>query len=316
MKKLTSLLISRVSQKTVLALAGSIVLAAIPVRAGSPDDKLISPTQPQAQKSGLYIGLFGGANVEQTGTDKFTYDVPIGYSDTSHVAGSPSGANMVDDQRSSVGFVVGLKAGYEFQTPWLVKPVLELEGFYSNLHTFVDEYPSENKPLAELAKVGSLVGETTPGNLIPTTKTNAVIKDDMQAGVFMLNAIGKLDFGKIHPYFGAGIGLACVDHDSLIANFGSQYGLLQLPAKGTSTADLAHPPLAVANLNGGNSHGAFNKNGPSEVTLAYQGILGVDFDLTDRLVVFAEYKALFFYDGPYTNNMLNNIVIAGVKLGF
>ena len=68
------------------------------------------------------------------------------------------------------------------------------------------------------------------------------------------------------------------------------------------------------NLNGGNSHGPFNRSGPSEVTLAYQGIAGVDYKVTDRFTAFVEYKALFFHDGPYYYDLLNNTATISVPV--
>jgi opacity protein-like surface antigen len=320
MKYLRKILKSRLNpKKSALLLAASAVLAASPVQAGPPDAKLISPTEPAPQAGGAYLALFGGANVSQTADGKFTFDVPVGFTDTSKVAGSPSGANFVNDVKSNVGFVVGIKAGYEFQTPCIFKPAIEFEGFYSHLSTTVNSHPSNNKTLSGLANRdtdGDETTETTPDNLVPPSKVSALIHDNIQAGVFMLNAIGKIDLGRFRPYLGAGIGLAYVEHDSLIAPIGSEFGALELPARSNSPSDLAHPPQAVVNLNGGNSHGVFRTSGPSEVTLAYQGIAGVDYKVTDKIAVFAEYKALFFYDGPYYHNLLNNIVIAGVKVGF
>ena len=119
-------------------------------------------------KGGLYVAIFGGVNVAQTGDiQEENVGGIIGEIDTE-----------VDTE---IGWFGGLKLGYVFPTRSVLKPVIEVEGFYNGVETKFDT-------------------DTDFGNF----DVNA----DFHSAVFMVNALLKFDFGKFQPYLGGGIGYA------------------------------------------------------------------------------------------------------------
>ncbi len=51
-------------------------------------------------------------------------------------------------------------------------------------------------------------------------------------------------------------------------------------------------------------------------TFAYQGLAGVDFQLSERVSIFTEYKALVFHDAVGAENYINHLVGIGVRVKY
>ena len=113
----------------------------------------------------------------------------------------------------------------------------------------------------------------------------------------MLNAIVKFDLGIVKPYIGAGAGYAHV-----------------------WIKDVSFNDVTV----NGFDVGDFDDNGAADDdsgTFAYQGIAGIDFEVSDRVDLFVEYKALVYHDLAIhevgsLENYLNHLVGAGIKIKF
>jgi opacity protein-like surface antigen len=116
---------------------------------------------------GLYVAIFGGVNVGQT-ADVEDNDAGIfGTIDT--------------ELDSDIGWFGGLKFGYACPVPSVIKPAIELEGFYMGINsTFTNESDFGDFDL------------------------NA----DFHSAVFMVNAKVQFDLGRFQPYLGAGLGYA------------------------------------------------------------------------------------------------------------
>jgi len=96
--------------------------------------------------------------------------------------------------------------------------------------------------------------------------------------VFMLNLIGRYPAGRIHPFVGFGFGAAQVQLDDL---------------KGVNVnPDPANP--------GGNN---LDVSGGHKWVFAYQGMAGVDFDITKNLFVGVAYKFLVTQPVKYDARM-------------
>lgn len=103
-----------------------------------------------------------------------------------------------------------------------------------------------------------------------------LVKYPMNAGVFLANAI--LNFNpvqsRIHPYIGAGIGAAVLS----ISN-------------ATSTQVLpSEPDVNHYNSNASNT----------AATFAAQGKVGLNFEVSNNISIFAEYRGLYLADSNYT----------------
>lgn len=336
---------------TALAAISAHQVLAGPISTTDSKDKVIAPAADTQKNGGFYISVFGGANVYQSADPKHinvadarpqpsgtpaeiaTFRATPGNDIPAQAKLIPNGTRedsptFSTDVDNFVGYLGGFKFGYEMATASRWKPAFEFEAFYNGIESHGSA--ESNKKLNGIRtsdRDGDELEEpfTNPDATVPSTHVFANnLRDQMNAGVFMWNATLKLDLGRVRPYVGAGIGLAYVTHD---------YRLQDLP-KGTPT-----PPSNAASLlytrftgkskyDGGvvaklpTSHsdsqiensdaGYLTFNQDSEVTFAYQAIAGLEFVITPRLSAFTEYKALFYYDGPYYRNLLNAEVTLGV----
>jgi len=126
-----------------------------------------SPMEPEA-KGGLYVAIFGGVNVAQTGDIE---DENIG-----GIVG-----DLDSEVDSEIGWFGGVKLGYVFPTRSVVKPVIEVEGFYNGVDARFE-------------------ADTDIGNFD--------VDADFHSAVFMVNAMLKFDCGRFQPYLGGGVGYA------------------------------------------------------------------------------------------------------------
>ena len=332
-----------------LAIASALAVrpaAAGPVALDDNKDKLISPTQPPAKNGGAYFAIFGGVNFAQSSDSKdvnvsdarplasggpaqiAAFRAAPGNDIPSNATLIPNGANVHSptfstDVRNNVGWLGGLKLGYVFPSPCIIKPALEFEAFYNGIDASGDA--KSNKSIAGLRtsdRDGDEPSEpfTNPDATVGKTKASASFNDSMNSTVFMTNAIINVDLGRFRPYIGAGVGLAYVTHDystpvppsgtsaakgAASACCKLQAGAVQLLPKNHSAQQIEDSPAGYLYFDGDN-----------EVTFAYQALAGVDFFITPRMSVFTEYKALFYYDGPYYRNLLSQEVAVGLRFGF
>jgi len=315
------------------------ILSLCSVRAGTTvttdnsKDKLVSPTEPAAKKGGLYLGLFGGVNFDQSGDSK-----DINVSDARPRSGGSAaeiavfnktgqfepGTNPVPlvagthvtsptfstDVKSNTGWLGGLKLGYDFNTPCIIKPALEIEAFYNGLSTSGDA--TSKKTISGL-RVGDNDGDElsepflNPDSEVAPSKVAAHYTDTINSAVFMFNGIIRFDLGNFRPYIGGGVGLAYVTHSYSATPLKTTDG-----SGPVALLPVNHNPSSIENA----PAGYLTFGSSDETTFAWQGLAGVDYLLTSRLTVFVEYKALFYLDGPYYRNLLSNTVSAGVKVGF
>jgi opacity protein-like surface antigen len=314
-------------------------------QAGPKDEKAIIQTTPPPQQGGFYISVFGGADVAQSAESKDinvagARPIPAGtptqinsyFAPGNNSGGIAQGANLIPNGThltsptfstntdSNVGWFGGLKFGYEFPTPCIIKPSLEFEAFYNGNDT--SGSLTSQKSIAGLRTVDNdgdefMEPRLNPDAIVPSTKANINFKDQMNSAVFMLNSTIKFDLGRIRPYIGGGLGLAYVTH-----NFAGQTGsgtpvtphgqLIKTPYG--PVQGVASKSTAFALNNVPASYFTFGSD--SEETFAWQAIAGVEYMVTPRVSVFTEYKALFYLDGPYGRNTLNNLVGAGVRFNF
>jgi opacity protein-like surface antigen len=232
------------------------------------------------------------------------------------------------DVDNFIGYLGGFKFGYELPTASRWKPAFEFEAFYNGIesHGTAKSEKSLNG-IRTSDRDGDELQEpfSNPDATVPRTHLFVNdLRDQMNAGVFMWNAILKLDLHRIRPYIGAGVGLAYVTHDYRIQNLpkgaptppGNAAAVLETRFLGKSAYDggavaklpTNHSDSQIENSNAG--YLTFNQD--SEVTFAYQALAGIEFVITPRLSAFTEYKALFYYDGPYYKNLLNVEVTAGI----
>jgi opacity protein-like surface antigen len=112
---------------------------------------------------------------------------------------------------------------------------------------------------------------------------------EISAAVFMANALVKFrPIGPVRPYVGGGVGVAHLwlkNTDSVVTFRGTRTGTLP-------------------------------RDDAKDWTLAYQGIAGLDWQVTDHWSLFAEYKALVFHDAVGIDRFLNHLVGVGVRVGF
>lgn len=200
-----------------------------------------TPMEPET-KGGLYVAIFGGVNVAQTG------DVDDEEDDVGLLG------DVSADINSDVGWFAGLKFGYVFPCESVVKPVLEIEGFYNGVNADFD---------------------------VDTDLGDFNVNADFHSAVFMVNAMAKFDLGKFQPYIGAGIGYAHTWID-------------QVEVDDVEVDDV----------------------GEDEGTLAYQGIAGLEYHVTDKIGIFTEYKALVFDEVGDVDTYINHLVGIGVRFGF
>lgn len=140
--------------------------------------------------------------------------------------------------------------------------------------------PGLFKPAVELEGFYNGV-ESDFNNLLGT---DVDFSADFHSANIMLNLIGKWDLGTWQPYLGMGLGAAHVWLDN--------------------------PEFEVGDT-------TFEGSDDSEWSFAYQGIAGIDYRITERFTVFAEYKALVYnqpvdLDGQYLHHLLG----IGLRFGF
>jgi opacity protein-like surface antigen len=321
-----------------------------PITSADTKDKVITPAA-NDDRSGFYISAFGGANVYQSADPKHINvadaraqptgtaaeiaafratpgnDIPAQaklFTDGTRIQ-SPTFSTDIDN---FIGYLGGFKFGYEMKTSSLFKPAFEFEGFYNGIESHGTA--ESNKKLDGIRtsdRDGDELTEpfTNPDAAVPRTHVFVNdLHDQMNAGVFMFNAILKLDLGRVRPYIGAGAGVAYVTHDYRIENLPKGAPAPPSNAAALLTTRFTGKPKydggAVARLPTDHSDSQINNsdagyldfNSDSEVTFAYQAMLGIEFVLTPRLSAFTEYKAVFYYDGPYYRNLLNAEVTLGV----
>jgi opacity protein-like surface antigen len=121
---------------------------------------------------GWYVAPFGGGNVAQSDSVDNARVHAFGTTYDAHAS-----------LGRSVGFVLGLKGGYVFDTHSWFLPAVELEGFYDNVDVKLNGY------------AGDATGH---------------VKATMQSGNYLLNVYGKFNLGRFRPYIGAGAGAAYI----------------------------------------------------------------------------------------------------------
>jgi opacity protein-like surface antigen len=326
-----------------------LALAGTTVETGG-KDKIVTPQSQPERKGGLYVAIFGGVNVAQSSDEKhinISDGRPQPTGTPQQIAAYrampndiPPDAVLIPDGTplhsptfdssvgSDTGWMAGIKLGYEFPTASRIKPALEFEAFYNGIQgdgNFESEKALDGIRTSDRDGDESKEPFTNPDATVPRTKLYADARDQMNSAVFMWNGIIKMEFGRFHPYIGGGLGLAYVTHDySINAPKGAAVpndaaALLNTKFVGVSKYDggavarlpLNHSTDQIENSNAGYVH--FSND--SEVTFAYQALAGIEYQITPRLSGFTEYKALFYYDGPYYRNLLNHEVSLGVKFG-
>jgi opacity protein-like surface antigen len=337
-------------KRNILFLTSTILLSLVAARAGdttntsdSKDKKMIVPAE--AAKGGLYIGIFGGVNLSQSGDPKeinvsdarprgvgspalikyYEEDKTKFYRPAKPV-GIPNGAPVhsptftSDYDAAKIGELGGLKLGYELPKIGIFTPALELEGSYNTLNTSgtmksnhvitgLRDYDNDGDEAEDRGEPFS-----NPDAVVAPTRVNAHFNDNIQSGVFMLNGIIKADLGRVRPYIGGGVGLAYVSHNystsilhitKLDYKADPIYGQVQL-------LPTSHSARAIENA----PQGMFAFGDDNETTFAWQALAGLDFVVTKNISIFTEYRALFLLDGPYYRNFLSNTVSAGVRYNF
>ncbi len=115
----------------------------------------------------------------------------------------------------------------------------------------------------------------------------AIDSGDAKMHNFMVNAIAKYPEGKIHPYFGFGLGASYVDVKAQAS---------QRISGSTTTSNLSK----------------------SDTAFAWQAMAGVDFDITDKLSADIGYR--YFYTKPDIDDtkleIKTGIITAGLKFRF
>jgi opacity protein-like surface antigen len=153
--------------KILLTTLASSTLALSTVFAGTPAYDSYTPQRMERDSNRFYVALFGGVNVAQTADVE---DFDAGFL-----------GRIESDLESETGWFAGLKFGFVCPTTSVVKPVLELEGFYNGV-----EQNFENR-----SRFGNF-------------ETSA----DLHSAVAMANLKVKFDLGRFQPYIGAGAGYA------------------------------------------------------------------------------------------------------------
>lgn len=148
-------------KKLFLAVLALTSISLSPAMAGVATTYDAPPPEVAPQKGGLYVAIFGGLNVHQT-------------ADVNDIAATEI------DLESDTGWFAGLKLGYVFPTEAILKPVIEVEGFYNGVEAQYE------------------------------TDAGFEFSSDFHSGVFMVNAMLKFDLGRFQPYLGGGIGYAHV----------------------------------------------------------------------------------------------------------
>lgn len=112
---------------------------------------------------------------------------------------------------------------------------------------------------------------------------------EISTAAFMANALVKFSpVWRVRPYVGAGVGVAHV----WLRNTESKVTFLGQPT------------------------GNLPRKDADDWTVAYQGIAGLDWQMTERWALFTEYKAMVFHDAVGINKFLNHLVGVGVRVGF
>jgi opacity protein-like surface antigen len=169
-----------------------------------------------------------------------------------------NGIRFSFEEDSNVGGFVGAKLGYVFGTG-KVRPAVEFDGFYNHFD-------------ADL-KVRALGNDIDVGG-------------DVDSGAFMVNFLGRFDFGRFQPYVGAGAG---VHH--------------------TKFSD------PTVTLNGVSAEG----DGDEVTDFAWQIVAGSDYYFTEKLSIFLEYKYLNYegVDGEFLESRVDqHLVGLGIRYHF
>ncbi len=172
MKKLTYLTTSLFVAMTMAAVAGT----------DTKDMKSIAAPEQGTGDAGIYVGLFGGANVSQDYGDKHTeINTPLLASTSLTLKGN--------DNSNHIGGVGGIKFGYNFDSfpiggDFRLQPAVEAEAFYMGTKTNVSY---------NTAVVGVPISASIGGN--------------QNDAVFSVNGLLRLKTGTLFtPYIGGGIG--------------------------------------------------------------------------------------------------------------
>ncbi|MDF1677325.1 MAG: outer membrane beta-barrel protein [Legionellaceae bacterium] len=206
----------------------------------------------------IYFSVFGGgggatsAPIKQKGTSFFA------------LAARPVDVNARGTSNANSAWILGGQVGYQWlprpikhvDTKWSISPATELEGYYIGHSTF---------------KV-----EDKDNNLLHIPEHKFQNTFPLDIGVFLINAVLHMDnvnWEKVHPYIGAGIGSA-------------------VTAISNATSFQTDPP--EPNINHFNSD-----PNASSVTFAAQPKVGMTYILSDTIKIFAEYRLLILASGNY-----------------
>ncbi len=210
-------------------------------------------TEKASRMHGAYFGMFGGADISQD----------------ADVVNQRGQSFELDNE---TGWFGGIEFGYQWQTPFPVRPAFEVELFYLYNDFYADGNPSR------AVEDDSVRGETHSA----VAMANLILALDLSD---YRDSVGPFWAG-FHPYIGGGIGAAYVWQ----RNF---------------------------TFDRGGSVRSSGSNG--DVTFAYQLFAGVEFDVSDTLSLYAEYKWLVFDDlGDDTGitNYEHNMFGAGFKVQY
>lgn len=188
------------------------------------------------------------------------------------------------DLQSDTGWFAGLKLGYAFKTDSFLLPAVELEGFYNR----VDFEQTDRDIEISRSEFLSFLHEDT-------REWSA----DVHAAAFMLNGVLRFDLGRVRPYIGAGIG---------VAHIWFKNGKLESKHRSEFRSEFFSDSDSFSS--------STHFRDVREWSFAAQGIAGFELYATDRIGVFAEYKALWLRDAVMVSDYVNHLVAGGVRLYF
>lgn len=236
----------------------SVVLGFLPlILSSNAVAETLAPQYPLQTSNKIYLGIFGGGgyfnnnDISQTGTVFFNA-----------LQGGTLAVVAKGNLDNYSAAIFGAHVGYEGMgllntgsTTWNLIPAVEIEGYFFS-----------NKQRGQLLN---------PTPRIPQHTFNDSFQ--MRTGVFLLNALLSLEtpsMGRIHPYIGAGAGIAVTSLSS---------------ANSLQT----NPPEAGVNH--------FNSNtNDSSSTFAAQAKAGLRFNVTERWRILTEYRLLYLAPTNYT----------------
>lgn len=206
-----------------------------------------------------YIGVFGGG-----GTSNRVDISQYGTAFFPEILGGPLAVNSFGRTDSRDVGIVGGHVGYQW-----------MELSLNPLGTQWSLSPAAELEGYYLGK-SSFTGHDVSNNTVRLDEHDFLVTYPLSTGVFLANAIlnfNPANYVRWHPYVGAGIGAAVLD---------------------ISNAD----SLQVAPLEAGVNH--YNANpSDTEATFAGQVKVGLNFDLSEHINIFAEYRGLYLADTTF-----------------